>query len=205
MSNRVLLALLLAVSLTAGSIQVPALTVAAAEDSYITFAENEAGEHTFTFEIPALDSEVKCAAFSKKKEKWYDRSLCFTSGDLPLDAYNEDALNTAAKLSLSDGKYTAEVTLAGGSGKASVETPAEIEVKDGEIYATLKWSSSNYDYMIVNGEKIEAEIIDEKSTFVIKVPAFDYRMAVVADTTAMSTPHEIEYSLKFDSSSIKSN
>ena len=78
-------------------------------------------------------------------------------------------------------------------------------MKDGEIYATLKWSSSNYDYMIVNGEKIEAEIIDEKSTFVIKVPAFDYSMAVVADTTAMSTPHEIEYSLKFDSSSIKSN
>ena len=182
----------------------PEEAVAAAEDSYIPFVENEAGEHTFTFEIPALDSEVKCAAFSKKKEKWYDRSLCFTSGDLPLDAFNEDALSTAAKLELADGKYTADVILAGGSGRASVESPAEIEVKDGEIYATIRWSSSNYDYMIVDGEKIEAEIIDEKSTFVIKVLAFDYRQAVVADTTAMSKPHEIEYSLKFDSKSIES-
>ena len=76
-------------------------------------------------------------------------------------------------------------------------------MKDGVIYATLKWSSSNYDYMIVDGEKLEAEIIDDASTFTIKVPAFDYRLSVVADTTAMSKPHEIEYSLKFDSTSIK--
>ena len=39
--------------------------------------------------------------------------------------------------------------------------------------------------------------------FEIPVTVFDRKMAVAADTTAMSTPHEIEYTLLFDSSSIK--
>ena len=57
--------------------------------------------------------------------------------------------------------------------------------------------------MIVDGEKIDTEIVDDRSTFVIPVAAFDHRIAVKADTTAMSKPYEIDYSLKFDSSSIE--
>ncbi len=181
----------------------PEEAAAADESLYIPFAEDDEGNHTFTVEIPSLDSEVKCAAFSKKKEKWYDRSLCFLSGKLPVEAFKEGTLATAEKLGLTDGVYSADVKLAGGSGKASVESPAIITIdKDGNIYATIVWSSSNYDYMIVNGEKIEAEIIDDHSTFKIPVTAFDYRQSVIADTTAMSKPYEITYSLRFDSKSI---
>ena len=43
----------------------------------------------------------------------------------------------------------------------------------------------------------------ETSMFEIPVTVFDRKMAVAADTTAMSTPHEIEYTLQFDSASIK--
>ena len=35
------------------------------------------------------------------------------------------------------------------------------------------------------------------------VSAFDWKMPVLADTTAMSTPHEIEYTLYFDSATIE--
>ena len=40
------------------------------------------------------------------------------------------------------------------------------------------------------------------STFVIPVTGFDYKMPVSADTTAMSTPHLIDYTLIFDSTSV---
>ena len=52
-----------------------------------------------------------------------------------------------------DGTYTCEVTLEGGSGRATVESPAALTVADGKMTATIVWSSPNYDYMIVDGEK----------------------------------------------------
>ena len=181
----------------------PEEAAAADESAYIPFVEDEEGNHTFTFEIPSLDTEIKCAAFSKKKEKWYDRSLCFLSSKLTRGDYNEGFLITPGKLILNDGIYSADVNITGGSGRAGIESPAKLEIKDGEIFATIVWNSSNYDYMIVGGEKYEAEIVDDHSTFTIPVIAFDYRQVVTADTTAMSKPHEIEYSLRFDSKSIK--
>ena len=40
------------------------------------------------------------------------------------------------------------------------------------------------------------------STFEIPVAAFDTELTVIGDTTAMSTPHEIEYTLNFDSATL---
>ena len=40
------------------------------------------------------------------------------------------------------------------------------------------------------------------STFEIPVAAFDQILPVVADTVAMSEPHEVEYTLTFDSASL---
>ncbi|SEG10993.1 hypothetical protein SAMN04487934_1087 [Eubacterium ruminantium] len=182
----------------------PEEAVAAKEDEYIPFAEDSDGAHTYTFDIDALDVEVKCAAFSKKKEKWYDRSLCFTSSKLPVSAFKEDSLVTAGTLQLADGKYEVEFGFDGGSGKVSLENPAEMEVKDGQVSVTLKWLSTNYDYMIVDDIKYDAVVDEQYSVFTIPVAAFDKRIAVIADTTAMSKPHEIAYSFRFISSSIKS-
>jgi hypothetical protein len=104
---------------------------------------------------------------------------------------------------LKDGKYTTEVTLSGGSGKTTVESPAMLTVEDGKIQAEIVWSSPNYDYMIVNGERYEPVNTDGNSVFEIPVTVFDRPMPVIADTTAMSEPHEIEYSLLFDSASVR--
>lgn len=49
--------------------------------------------------------------------------------------------------------YEAEVILEGGSGRASITSPAVLTLKEGEAVLTVEWSSPNYDYMLVDGEK----------------------------------------------------
>ena len=182
---------------------------AAAADAseYIEAGENAEGKNTFLFPVEALDFGVPCAAFSKNKEMWYDRTLVFRADSLPLSAFREGAVLTPAGLDLDDGEYTAEAVLSGGSGRASVQSPARLSLKNSrsaaaEITAEIVWSSANYDYMLVDGEKYLPEIVDGHSVFRIPVTCFDRNIAVIADTTAMSQAHEIEYSLRFDSSSL---
>ena len=112
-------------------------------------------------------------------------------------------MKTAEDLGIADGEYTVEVTLSGGSGRATVESPTKIKVENGIATATIIMSSSNYDYMIVGEEKYLPVNTEGNSTFEIPVTGFDYNMPISADTTAMSTPHEIDYTLYFDSKTIK--
>lgn len=175
---------------------------AADEADYIPFTEEADGTHSFTVPVDALDEGIDCAAFSKKKEKWYDRTILFRADSLPMDAFADGVVTTPDSLSLADGSYTADVALAGGSGRASVQSPAELTVKDGKVTAKIVWSSKNYDYMKVGDTKYDTVIEDEHSTFEIPVSCFDWAMAVKADTTAMSEAHEIDYTLTFDSSSV---
>lgn len=175
----------------------------AEESARIHYVETADGAHAFTLPVEALDAPVPCAAFSKKKELWYDRTLIFRADSLPPEAFADGALTTAERLGLEDGTYTVEVSLSGGSGKASVQSPAVLLVEDGQCRASIVWSSSNYDYMKVDGVQYDPLSLDGGSAFLIPVAAFDRRLAVIADTTAMIQPHEIEYALYFDSSTIR--
>ena len=175
---------------------------AAGEESYIPLTEGEDGMHHALLPVESLDSGVSCAAFSRKKELWYDRTLCFRSDSLPLEAFRADQLATVESLDLADGQYTTEVRLEGGSGKASLESPALLTVDNGLCTAEIRWGSSHYDYMKVGGEQYFPVNSEGNSCFVIPVPVFDRPFAVVADTTAMSEPHEITYSLCFSSDSL---
>lgn len=98
---------------------------------------------------------------------------------------------------LQDGTYEAYVTLEGGSGKAYVESPATVTVEGGNASAIIVWSSPYYDYMIVDDEKYINEADEGNSTFTIPIPGLPSSVDVIGDTTAMSTPHEIEYTLTF--------
>lgn len=106
-------------------------------------------------------------------------------------------------LPFEDGGYTAEVALSGGSGKAAVISPAEINIEDGKITAEIVWSSPNYDYMEVDGTGYYPVSTDGNSIFIIDVPCFDEDIPVLAETVAMSEPHMIEYTLNFSSESLK--
>ena len=90
----------------------------------------------------------------------------------------------------------------GGSGRATVESPAALTVADGTMTAVIVWSSPNYDYMLIDGEKYLPTNTEGNSTFEIPVAALDTALAVTADTVAMSTPHEIDYTLTFDSATL---
>lgn len=175
----------------------------ASEADFIPFVENTDGEYTFRVPVEALDKGINCSAFSRKKETWYDRVLVFCSGSLPAEAFADGEAATAKSLKLEDGSYTVAVRLEGGSGRAAVETPAALRIEDGKAFAVITWGSSNYDYMKVDGEKLDLISTGGNSSFEIPVRVFDRKMPVIADTIAMSEPHEVEYTLVFDSTTIK--
>ena len=175
-----------------------------ADESAYTYPEEDAeGKHTFTVEIDALDKAQPCAAFSDNKEKWYDRTLVFRSSAIPLDAFEEGVFRRPEELGLADGEYKVDVTLQGGTGKASVDSPAVLKMSGDSCTAVITWSSPHYDYMIADGERYDQINTEGNSVFEIPVQYFDRPMPVIADTTAMSEPHEIEYTLLFDSGSIR--
>lgn len=175
--------------------------VEAEESAYISFVEDEEGAYTYTIPVEALNQPLECAAFSKKKEKWYDRQILFRADTIPQDALLK-AL-TPAFMDAKDGTYTMEVGFAGGSGKASITSPAVVTITENTGIASIQWSSPNYDYMIVNGEKLLPVNTEGNSVFEVPVWVLDQEMTVIADTTAMSTPHEVEYTLTFYSDTLK--
>ena len=105
-------------------------------------------------------------------------------------------------LDLKDGEYTVSIELGGGSGRASVTSPTALIVEEGQAEAVIEWSSGNYDYMRVDGEQYFPVNSTGNSVFRIPVEQLDVPIPVTADTTAMSVPHEIEYTLTFDSDSL---
>lgn len=214
--------------------------VAADESAYAEYKEDAEGAYTYEIAVEALNKELECTGFSKRKEKWYDHQICFDAATLPKEALlielptenssgtenmetgrndgadenrnSETETATEAELylepaetDLADGTYKINVDMAGGSGKATIESPATLKVSENKATAVLVWSSPNYDYMIVNGEKYLPVNTEGNSTFEIPVLLFDGEMPVTADTVAMGTPHEIEYTLTFHTDSIEKN
>ena len=158
----------------------------------VTYSDGTS-EEVYGFDVPveALDTDFQLAILGTKG-KWYDHTVSVRN----VEAQAEEAVETPA-----DGSYTCEVTLEGGSGRATVDSPAALTVADGKMTATIVWSSPNYDYMIVDGEKYLPTNTEGNSTFEIPVSALGVPLSVVADTVAMSTPHEIEYTLTFSAPS----
>lgn len=136
----------------------------------------------FDIPVPALDQEFDVALIGKKG-KWYDHKVSVSN---PVPQGQE---------ALADGEYTVEALLSGGTGKAKLLNPTALTVSEGKITATIVWSSSNYDYMIVNGDQYLPITTEGGSTFQIPVESLGVEIPVTADTVAMGTPHEIAYTI----------
>ena len=227
---------------------------AAPFEDYLQVGKDDDGWHIVTVPVKALNTGIDCAAFSKRKKKWYNRQILFEAASLPEEALRVDlpdygligealevyaeqsgigteeltgqndteetgnAAGTLAEedpedilfsgpegmeIDLPDGEYSIEVTLVGGSGRASVSSPTLLIVKDGRTYARLLWSSSYYDYMFVGGEKYLNEAQEGASaSFTIPVYVMDTEMPVIADSTAMGDPVAVDYDLTFYRESI---
>ncbi len=144
-------------------------------------------EEVYGFDIPVpyLDEEFDCALVGTKG-KWYDHKVS-VSNPVP---------------TIADGEYSCAVTLAGGTGRASVESPAKISISGGKAIATVVWSSPYYEYMTIGDTQYDPVQSEGNSTFEIPV-SFDEDIAVSALTTAMSQPHLIEYTLHFDGETLE--
>ena len=163
----------------------------------VTYSDGTSDE-VYGFDIPveAVDTDFQLAILGTKGT-WYDHVVS-VSNVVPVT----DGGDTTAAEVPADGTYTCAVTLEGGSGRATVDSPATLTVADGAMTATIVWSSPNYDYMLIDGEKYLPTNTEGNSTFEILVAALDTALAVTADTVAMSTPHEIDYTLTFDSTTL---
>ena len=108
-----------------------------------------------------------------------------------------DPYADAITLPWDDGTYHVAVSMEGGSGKASISTPAEVTVAEGKAAARIVWSSP----MVVAGKTYLPVNEEGNSVFMVPLLAIDEPFDVIGDTTAMSKPHEVAYQLTFDSAS----
>lgn len=132
------------------------------------------------------------------------RSTDASAAQLSGTSLSATGLRSFSELSeIPDGSYWIRVSMTGGSGRASISSPTGFYVKDGQATADIHWSSASYDYMKLDGVRYDA-FTDAAghSAMTIPVSALDTSIPVLADTTAMSKPYEIEYQLSFDGSAL---
>lgn len=168
----------------------------------VTYSDGMTEEvYGFDVPVPVIGEEFDLALIGTKG-KWYDHKVKVSD---PVAEDSREAANGSYDMSaLADGTYTIELTMEGGSGRASIQSPAQITVTDGAATATLEWSSPNYDYMLVNGEKYLPVNTEGNSVFEVPVEALDAPLTMIGDTVAMSTPHEVEYTVTFHSETLES-
>ncbi len=146
----------------------------------------------FDIPVPYLDQEFDLALIGKKGV-WYDHKVSVSNPEPKVTPISD----------LADGRYAVCGTLEGGTGKTTLVNPTQLTVTNGQGVATVVLSSSKYDYMIVDGVKYEPVTTEGGSTFEIPVTCLDVKIPVVADTVAMSEPHEIEYTILLDSATLE--
>ena len=168
----------------------------------VTYSDGMTEEvYGFDVPVPVIGEEFDLALIGTKG-KWYDHKVKVSD---PVVEDSQEAANGSFDMStLADGSYTIELTMEGGSGRASIQSPAQITAAGGAVTATLEWSSPNYDYMLVNGEKYLPVNTEGNSVFEVPVEALDAPLAMIGDTVAMSTPHEVEYTVTFHSDTLQS-
>lgn len=164
----------------------------------VTYSDGMTEEvYGFDVPVPVIGEEFDLALIGTKG-KWYDHKVKVS------DPVAEGAADTFDLSTVEDGSYTIELTMEGGSGRASIQSPTQITVADGAATAILEWSSPNYDYMLVNSEKYLPVNTEGNSVFEVPVEALDVPLTMIGDTVAMSTPHEVEYTVTFHSETLES-
>ena len=163
----------------------------------VTYSDGMTEEvYGFDVPVPVIGEEFDLALIGTKG-KWYDHKVKVS------DPVAEGAADTFDLSAAEDGSYTIELTMEGGSGRASIQSPAQLAIADGAATAILEWSSPNYDYMLVNGEKYLPVNTEGNSVFEVPVEALDAPLTMIGDTVAMSTPHEVEYTVTFHSDTLQ--
>lgn len=148
---------------------------AAAKD-YISYVADEAGKYTYKVPVENLDKGIAVAAHSIKKDKWYDRTLIFSSA--------------SAKRIIADGTYQVN---AEAGGKMFRVTDCVMTVKNGQMTAAVTLSGQGYNRIYLgdvnsapDDEKnwiLPDSLLAEQYTFQIPVEKLDEVMTIAVHTT----------------------
>ena len=148
---------------------------AAAKD-YISYVADEAGKYIYKVPVESLDKGIAVAAHSIKKDKWYDRTLIFSSA--------------SAKRIIADGTYQVN---AEAGGKMFRVTDCVMTVKNGQMTAAVTLSGQGYNRIYLgdvnnasDDEKnwiLPDSLLAEQYTFQIPVEKLDEVMTIAVHTT----------------------
>lgn len=148
---------------------------AAAKD-YISYVADEAGKYTYKVPVESLDKGIAVAAHSIKNDKWYDRTLIFSSA--------------SAKRIIADGTYQVN---AEAGGKMFRVTDCVMTVKNGQMTAAVTLSGQGYNRIYlgdVNNASDDEKnwifpdsLLAEQYTFQIPVEKLDEVMTIAVHTT----------------------
>lgn len=148
---------------------------AAAKD-YISYVADEAGKYTYKVPVESLDKGIAVAAHSIKKDKWYDRTLIFSSA--------------SAKRIIADGTYQVNAEAGGMMFRV---TDCVMTVKNGQMTAAVTLSSQGYSRIYLGDvnsapgdEKnwiFPDSLLAEQYTFQIPVEKLDEVMTIAVHTT----------------------
>lgn len=139
----------------------------------VTYSDGVTEEvNGFDVPVPVIGEEFDLALVGKKG-KWYDHKVV-VSNPTPLENSNQASQDkNKTSIDLENGEYNIGINFEGGSGKAKISSPVLLTVSGYKITAKLTWSSPNYDYMIVDGEKYLPINSQGNSVFEIPVTVFD--------------------------------
>ena len=148
---------------------------AAAKD-YISYVADEAGKYTYKVPVESLDKGIAVAAHSIKKDKWYDRTLIFSSA--------------SAKRIIADGTYQVN---AEAGGKMFRVTDCVMTVKNGQMTAAVTLSGQGYNRIYLGDVNnapddkknwiLPDSLLAEQYTFQIPVEKLDEVMNIAVHTT----------------------
>ncbi len=179
--------------------------LAAGEEGAIPYVENEEGAHTYTVPVERLNQEISCAAYSKKKEKWYDRELVFLAETLPEEALlielPQAEAGTEETKAVSDETAGENPTEAGQGPTAEVNqkpsatnqtnpaasqanpelSPVTLPVEDGEYSMEISFTGGTGRAAVLSPVKVRVE--GGKAVAVLEWNSPNYEYMVVNGTT----------------------
>ena len=128
----------------------------------------------FTIPVKKIGEEFEISILGKKGI-WYSHSACVSDpvgGSVP-------------------------VRISGGTGRAFVENPAAVVLRGAVPFLRVAYSSPNYESAKSGGKTYKNENPSGNSVFLIPIAEYPSPLEFSAVTTAMGTPHEIEYRIEF--------
>lgn len=141
------------------------------------------------------DSLWKIGTLEEEEKQTDADSYRIESLEEDSEIVTSDTQETEAQAaSLADGNYTADdFSFEGGTGKTKI-TCEGITVKNGQTYATIKFSSEKFTKLVVDGTEYQPVSNDGGSFFEIPV-TLNSDITITGTTVAMTEPHDINYTI----------